>query len=195
MSDDSKLKGSVDGEDLPSTIEADYPDIAAARRPDPTAEPKPQPEVLPGDMAIATSRNRILVVIRPNGELVFGPDYTPDEAAEIFWSTMAFKRIGSEQRLQLVARMENLILSAGAADIANETAQRNLARVRSDVMKTHEVVEGEGERIKAAIEAAQKAQRTLEERVSQLIDFGRRLVTEPEVTNIPRPNRTVQEPN
>jgi len=154
-------------------------------------EPKPQPDVGPNDMVIRTSRDRVLVVVRPNGELEFGPDYTPDEAAELFWATMALKRVGSEARLQLLARMENLITSIGQADIEHEKARRDLSELEARILR-----EGESEELTAELETVNtrmlRTNRVLEQRVHSTIEFGRSLVENPE---LPRPNRTFQEPN
>lgn len=40
-------------------------------------------------LSIHSSLNTPLVVIRPDGSIEYGPDYTPDEAARILWETVA----------------------------------------------------------------------------------------------------------
>lgn len=181
---DEKLKRRLGTEELVDDTEADYPDLAPLRRPDPTREPRPQPEVRPGDMAIATSKERVLVVIRPNGQLLFGPDYVPDEAAEIFWSSMALKRIGSERRLRLLAEMESVLTQLGSADMANETARRNFDTVQS--------TESTEEDLESARLRCNEAHTRLETAVHNAIEFARKIIPEPELTAIPRPtNRSV----
>lgn len=42
----------------------------------------------PPDIIIASGDGGPLVTIHPNGELEYGPDYTPDEAARAFWDAL-----------------------------------------------------------------------------------------------------------
>ena len=200
MADDTKkptLTGTIGDDALPNETEGDHSDIAALRRPDPMRPNLKQPEFGPNDMVIRTSKDRVLVVIRPNGELEFGPDYTPDEAAELFWMTMAMKRLGSERRLQLLARLENLFTGIGAADIMNETAQKHLQEVNAEMLRKGDadLTNNDAETIEDAMKRAGEAQRILEQRVHQVIEFSRELANSPELTAIPRPSRTFQEPN
>jgi len=192
-----RLEGTVGEDRLPNETEGDLPDMAALRRPDPTRPNLKQPEFGPNDMVIRTSKDRVLVVIHPNGELEFGPDYTPDEAAELFWVTMAIKRLGSEQRLQLLARMENLFTGIGAADIASEQARRRAEEVQAAMRRKGDanLTEEDARQIKATLDEAARAHRVLEERVHQTIEFSRQLAATPELTALPRPSRTFQEPN
>ncbi len=74
----------------------------------------------PNDLVIGTSANRLLVVIKPNGLIQYGPEYTPDEAAEAFWEAMGQKRLEMEERLLLITHMET-----GAAAIHLEAVQND----------------------------------------------------------------------
>jgi hypothetical protein len=123
----------------------------------------PQPsdfQAQKGDLAIGTSSKRLLVLIKPDGRLQYGPEYTPDEAAEVFWEALARKRGDFEVRMAMVAAMENLLLSLGQADLTNEAAQHARTTTHTE---------------QATAEAAQ-AQRRLERVVIQTIEFGRGLV-------------------
>lgn len=112
----------------------------------------------PGDLVIATSKNRVLVRIHPDGQLTFSPDYTPDEAAVTFWTAMAQRRIGSEERLAQFAIYEELIRRVGEADLSYERAQQ---RARAEGATEHD----------RHLEEISLA--NLESRVHQLIEVGR----------------------
>jgi hypothetical protein len=49
----------------------------------------------PGELVLGTNRDRILVRIQPDGQLLYGKDYDPNEAAEVFWTALATKQNGS----------------------------------------------------------------------------------------------------
>ena len=49
-----------------------------------------------------------LVTIRPNGELVYGHGYTPDEAARRFWEAIAVHRNGTPED---IARLREVIVT------------------------------------------------------------------------------------
>lgn len=93
----------------------------------PTRIPEPDPpkfsDAKPNELVIGTSAERILVRIQPDGTILYGPDYTPDETAVIFWETMARRRVQFEERLVLFGHMERLLVAIGEADLANEHAQ------------------------------------------------------------------------
>ncbi len=92
--------------------------------PDLGADDKSVPENLdiqPGDMALGT-KDRVLVVIRADGTLKYGPDYTPDEAAQVFWTVMARKRVEFEETLALHNHLKDLVTQIGEADLDNEKA-------------------------------------------------------------------------
>ena len=129
----------------------------------------PTPESLglePNDMAIGTSRNRLLVVIKPNGTLKYGPDYQPDEAAQIFWEALASRRIQYEERMLVIRHMEQLLRRVGQQDLECERL-RGLAN--EDNLEAQ---------VKAQREQyAELAIRRLEMYVHDVIELGRALVT------------------
>ena len=45
-------------------------------------------EPAPPDITILGENGASLVTIHPTGELEYGPDYTPDEAARAFWDAL-----------------------------------------------------------------------------------------------------------
>src|SRR4051812_37678408 len=78
----------------------------------------------PGDLVIATSTARVLVRIHPDGQITYGPEYTPDEAAVTFWTAMAMRRADMEVRLTQFSMQERLLLGIAEADVTYERAQR-----------------------------------------------------------------------
>jgi hypothetical protein len=90
------------------------------------------------DLVIAT-QSRVLVVIKPDGALSYGPGYTPDEAASVFWEALARKRreagepnrarlatpeeVGQLEMEQRFNEWEPAMLALARADAANEIAQ------------------------------------------------------------------------
>lgn len=78
-------------------------------------EPKP-----PGDLIIATSPERILVRIQPDGTVIYGPEYTPDEAATVLWTALAKKRVEAVEREALIGHIEYMMLKLGNQDLLNE---------------------------------------------------------------------------
>lgn len=124
----------------------------------------------PGDLIIGTSAQRLLVLIKANGELQYGPEYTPDETAEVFWEAMARKRVEAEERLILFAHMERLLSQIGRQDM--EVERLRLRAQEEDLEDTE----------KASREQySELALRRLEMLVHQAIELGRGLVRRPEV--------------
>lgn len=78
------------------------------------------PGVNPGDLVIGTSPDRILVIIKPSGQLIYGPEYTPDEAAVTFWEEMGRRRLEMEERLLLIGHMEAILTRLGEQDLRTE---------------------------------------------------------------------------
>jgi hypothetical protein len=70
-----------------------------------------------GRLTICTESGRAIVSIDADGTVTFGEGYTPNEAAEVFWTNMALKRVGMEQRLQHFAVMEATLVRLGRATI------------------------------------------------------------------------------
>lgn len=110
------------------------------------------------DLVIAT-KDRLLVIIRPDGTMEFGPGYTPNGAALIFWEAMARRRQNYEEQMLLYAHIEQLLTRVADRDLEyerqslraleeglepQEKAQRDqyaeLARSRLE-MEVHNVIE------------------------------------------------------
>jgi hypothetical protein len=135
----------------------------------------------PNDLVIGTSRDRLLVVIKPNGRVEFGPEYRPDEAAMVFWEAMGRQRYQFEERILLIQHMEAVLTRVGAADL-------HLEALRQRVQTGDE-------------EAGQQAGGALvrlETLVHQAIELGRGLVRRPDlpVPAVPErvPDRIRQNP-
>jgi hypothetical protein len=79
-----------------------------------------------GALAIGT-RQEILVLIKPNGSLEYGPNYTPDAAATIFWEAMGQKRLEAEDRILVLQHMEAVMTRLGVADLQAERLRRRAA--------------------------------------------------------------------
>jgi len=120
--------------------------------------------VQPNDLVIGTSRQRILVVIKPDGQVEFGPEYRPDDAAMVFWEAMGRQRYQFEERLILIQHMEALLTRLGAADMRLEEL-----RLR--------VQNGDRE----AGQQAGGALTHLEQLVHQTIELGRGLARRPDL--------------
>lgn len=115
----------------------------------------------PGTLTFATSSGRVLVRIEPTGKVTLGEGVTADEAAEEFWTAMALKRQGMEERLMHLAAMEAMLIRLGRADVAYEQAQ---LRARSDVGTEADKYREELQR------------RHLEALVHQLLEYARGLL-------------------
>jgi hypothetical protein len=124
----------------------------------------------PGDLVIATSASRMLVRIHPDGQITYGPEYTPDEAAVTFWTAMAMRRVEMEERLIQFSMQEQLLLRIAEADVTYERAQRAA------------LAEGASENDRFTEE---RARANLEARVHQLIEFSRGLLRRPDVNPTP----------
>lgn len=120
------------------------------------------------DLVIKTSADRELVRIKADGRIIYGPEYTPDEAAVEFWTQMSQRRVESEERLIQLGAMEQLIMAVGRADLANEVAQRKgMALGATDIDKF----------------AAERTNGQLEAGIHQLIEFARGLILPPSAQN------------
>src|SRR5271157_1247405 len=64
----------------------------------------------PGTLSICREDGTVIVAICSDGSLTYGPNYTPDEAAEVFWTNMALKKKGMETRLQELGIMETMLI-------------------------------------------------------------------------------------
>jgi hypothetical protein len=133
--------------------------------------------VKPGDFAIGTSQDRILVIIKPNGTLEFGPEYRPDEAAAVFWEYMGQRRLQMEDRLLVIGHMEAVLTRLGDLDLRAEAARRTaLAEPENSELE------------RQAVEAIRRVERAM----SQAIELGRGLIRRPEVQMPPWPAEVPQ---
>lgn len=121
------------------------------------------------DLVIRTSASRLLVCIKPDGSLEYGPEYHPDEAAQVFWEVMARRRRDYEERLLVFAHMEQLLTQVGRQDLECERLRR---LANEDDLTTTEKASRE--------QYAELAMRRLEMWVHQVIELGRGLVARPE---------------
>jgi len=118
----------------------------------------------PGTLTFATSTGRVLVQIDPNGKVKLGEGVTADEAAEEFWTAMALKRQGMEERLLHLGACEAMLQRVARADIAYEQAAlRARAEDATEEVKFREELQ----------------RRNLEAAVHQLIEFSRGLLLRP----------------
>lgn len=136
------------------------------------------------DLVIGTNKNRILVIIKPTGEVLFGPEYRPTEAAQVFWEHMGQQRIAMEEKFLIIRHMEAILVQLGQADLQCE----RLRRAAVD----------EPDRLqRAALEqAGERAMQRLSQIAGQAIELGRGLVRRPEVAPPEMPAavpRTLQE--
>lgn len=97
-----------------------------------------------GDLVIGTL-SRVFVTIKPDGSLLYGEGYTPDEAAAVFWEALARKRVEAEESagvrfattiekagLGMEERFnewERALITLAKADAANEIAQTQRNRL------------------------------------------------------------------
>lgn len=125
--------------------------------------------VEPGDLVIGTSKNRILVIIKPDGTLVFGPEYRPNKAAEVFWEAMAQRREAYEERGLILRHIEAILLQLGQADMLAESYKQ--AALQDPTLENEQAATG--------------ALLSLELVMSQAIELGRGLISRPET---PRPS-------
>lgn len=123
-------------------------------------ETPPSFDVPKNVLAIGTSRNRILVTIGPTGELTYGPGYSPDESAVIFWEALARRRQDYEARLVFYAGVEQMLVQLGTLDIELE---RLRARATSPEATPQDTV------------ASQAVWQRLDRLVNRIFEFARGL--------------------
>ena len=105
---------------------------------------------LPGNIVIRPVHNRPpLVTIHPDGTLEYGPDYTPDEAARVFWDAMA-ARAQSMETLYGRGLSESVNQHLAAGEKA-EAAIERVQRVCHDLPHEH------ARRVLAALDGDQPA--------------------------------------
>ena len=158
-------------------LEVFWDDVRLAAHRSPPREATFRDRVKPGDFAIGTSQDRILVIIKADGTLEFGPDYRPDEAAMVFWEAMGQRRLQMEDRLLVIGHMEAVLTRLGDLDLRAEAARRT-------AMAEPENMELE----RQAVEAIRRVERAM----SQAIELGRGLIRRPEVQMPPWPAEVPQ---
>lgn len=136
------------------------------------ADEKTHPVIGSGNLVIGTP-GRILVVLKADGQLEYGPDYTPDEAAVQFWEAMGRRRLGAEERILTLQHMEHLLARIGEADLEYERR----------MLETRDLEEGSPERQQSE-RMAELARVRLEMLVHQSIELGRGLAQGPYL-NVP----------
>jgi hypothetical protein len=129
----------------------------------------------PGRFTLATSSGKTIVTIDPDGKITFGEGVKPDEAAELFWTNMALKRVGMEQRLQSLAIMEAMLIRMGRADLNYERAA--LAAEAEGATENERAV-------------AERAHMNLQAIVHQLMDYARGLARRPAAGQAPTPQES-----
>lgn len=77
----------------------------------------------PGELVIATSTKRVLVRIQPDGTIIYGEGYTPDEAAVELWMAIARQGTNFHARMRHLNMLELHIALIAQADQAYEAAQ------------------------------------------------------------------------
>lgn len=68
-----------------------------------------KPEANPGELVIGTA-SKILVRIQPDGTIIYGPEYTPDEAAKTLWQALAAQMVEAEQPEEAILIKELMCL-------------------------------------------------------------------------------------
>jgi hypothetical protein len=107
--------------------------------------------------------SRVLVTIKANGQLIYGPDYTPDQAAAGFWMAVARQTYVQEKEV-LYRHMEKTLIDVGKADLENERAQ-----LRAQALG------GMGSQGGSSVLEAHRANSVLEQMVHKAIELGRGL--------------------
>lgn len=162
MSDEPKVP---EEDDDPLEVYWDDLRVASHRRP-PAPPPDFSDRVGPNDLIIGTSKKRVLVIIKPDGTLEYGPEYRPDEAATIFWEAMGQRRLQAEDRILVIQHMEAVLTRLGATDLQAESLRRQAANAPDDI-ELEQRAEAAVERVEAVMD--------------QAIELGRGLVRRPEI--------------
>ncbi len=157
-------------EKKPRELYWDEASMAASRA---TPGPSFGDQAGPNDLVIGTSRERVLVIIRASGEVVFGPEYKPDEAAAVFWEAMGRQRVAQQERQLLIQHMEAVLTRLGVQDMRTEDL-RLQAQAETDPNRRAE--------LRAAGDAAMARLNMI---AHQAIELGRALVRRP---GIPLPS-------
>lgn len=150
-------------------LEVYWDDVRVARYRSSPVEPTDPLSAQPGDMVIGTSRNRILVTIKADGTLQYGPEYSPDEAATVFWEAMGQRRIAMEDRFLVIQHMEAVLTRLGRADMECERLRRQ-ADSEPDELRKRELTQ-----------YAELSMNRLNMVAHQAIELGRALVRRPDM--------------
>ena len=121
-------------------------------------------ELKTNDLVIGTGQG-VLVRIKPNGSLEYGPNYAPDAAARVFWETVARHREGYEEQKLISQHVEALVARLGAAELYCESKRREAAEALGI---------GAGTDSSIVLEA-QRATLVLERINGQVLELGRGL--------------------
>lgn len=147
--------------------------IARHRAPTPTdAVNDIRAQLDKGDLVIGTSRERVLAVIKVSGEVVFGPEYKPDEAASVFWEAVGRHRHPYEDQILVIQHMESVLTRVGVLDMRLHELHLALQAGHAD-----------------ARDQIGGAQVALERAVGQAIELGRGLARRPEIPHPTVPER------
>lgn len=158
------------------TTEEDLAVAWEVLRGQPMPEEPPTFPHAPGDFILGTSTGRVILRITREGRVQLGPGVDLDEAAELFWTNLALKRRGMEERLLHLGIMEQILLQMAEADAGYERAQ---LRARTAEATAHDHMMEE------------MARRTLETRVHGVLEFARGLRRRPDA---PTPEELAEVP-
>lgn len=122
----------------------------------------------PGELVIGTSEDRILVRIQRDGTIEYGPEYTPDEAAKVFWEALAKQRQDNDVNDMVSRQVMDLVKKVGAQDLRYERCQ--LAAKDPDASEHDRFQE---ERVRAQMESY----------VHQLIELARGIALRDEIND------------
>jgi hypothetical protein len=148
---------------------------AVLRRSRGEREPTPEERVSgehPGDLVIATDRNRVIVRIHPDGTVAYGEGYEADDAARALWEAIGRRRLDFDRRLNHLQLLELHVALVAAADESYEQAQR----------RAQEPTAQEIDRFQEEL-----CRRNLEARVHGMIEFAREyVVNRPDLVELAR---------
>ena len=160
-----------DQEDLLSPYWAVMRRMRGADEPRP---PTPEEEVArahPGELVIATSPQRVLVRILRDGTVLYGPEYTPDEAAVTLWTAIGARRPYFDARMRYMDLLELHVALIAVADQAYEAAQNALRAALGNAETT--------ERFREELRQREDlSRRALETRVHGMIEFAREFASQ-----------------
>lgn len=115
---------------------------------------------------------RVLVVIKPDGRLVYGPSYTPDEAAAALWEALARKRVeaerGESNRIRLATKDEVALLEM--EERFNEWEPAMVALAKADA--AHEIAQTQRNQLLGVVPDTSAEMRRANTRVAQTQSEG-----------------------